>query len=259
VLFNRLVDVPRLKLVVIVLDASNLERNLYYATQVIELGYLCVVALNMMDVAEENGHHIDAEKLSRELGVPVVPVVASRGTGVEALRQSIVSLVQSAVSPAAPRRFCQLPATFSREVDSIAHLHARTSPACATDSGAEALLILSDENALVSSPEHYPRDTEQAVTAARQRLESAGLDWRSAAIEARYARVAEIHRDVTTEITRTEETFSDKLDCIVTHRVWGTLIFVGVMTLMFQSIFTFARIPMEAIQSAVQAEKLGRT
>src|SRR5213592_5021210 len=252
VLFKRLADVPPLKLVVIVLDASNLERNLYYATQVIELGYPCIVALNMMDVTEENGHHIDAEKLSRELGVPVVPVVASRGTGLEALRQSIVSLVQGAASPAAPRRFCQLSETFSREVNSIAHLHARTFPACAMDSGAEALLILSDENALASSPEHYPPDTEQAVTAARQRLESAGLDWRSAAIEARYARVAEIHSDVTTEIARTEETFSDQLDRIVTHRVWGTLIFVGIMTLMFQSIFTFARIPMDAIQSAVE-------
>ena len=124
--------------------------------------------------------------------------------------------------------------------------------ASATDSSAEALLILSDENALFSSPEHYPRDTEQAVTAARLRLEGAGLDWRSAAIEARYARVAEIHREVTTEIARTDETFSDKLDRIVTHRVWGTLIFVGIMTVMFQSIFSFARIPMEAIQSAVE-------
>src|SRR6266516_6774330 len=96
VLFHRLSDVPPLQLAVIVVDASNLERNLYYATQVIELGYPSVVALNMMDVAEENGHRIDPEKLSRALGVPVLPVVASRGTGVEALRQSIVSLVQGA-------------------------------------------------------------------------------------------------------------------------------------------------------------------
>src|SRR6059058_3588284 len=56
VLFNRLHEVPQLNLVVIVVDASNLERNLYYATQVIELGYPCVLALNMIDVAEENGH-----------------------------------------------------------------------------------------------------------------------------------------------------------------------------------------------------------
>src|SRR5438128_3254880 len=96
VLFNRLSDVPPLKLAVIVVDASNLERNLYYATQVIELGYPSVVALNMMDVAEENGHRIDTEKLSAELGVPVVPLVASRGEGVEALRQEIVSLIGSA-------------------------------------------------------------------------------------------------------------------------------------------------------------------
>src|SRR5438045_1035321 len=74
VLFHRLSDVPPLQLVVIVVDASNLERNLYYATQVIELGYPAIVALNMVDVAEENGHHIDAEKLSSELSVPVVPV-----------------------------------------------------------------------------------------------------------------------------------------------------------------------------------------
>src|SRR5438876_8318174 len=89
VLFNRLHDVPQLNLVVIVVDASNLERNLYYATQVIELGYRCVVALNMIDVAEEDGHHIAAEKLARELDVPVVPLVASRGQGVESLRQRV--------------------------------------------------------------------------------------------------------------------------------------------------------------------------
>src|SRR5213082_2194306 len=73
VLFHRLPEVPPPTLVVIVVDASNLERNLYYATQVLELGYPSVIALNMTDIAEENGHQTDAEKLSRHLGVPVVP------------------------------------------------------------------------------------------------------------------------------------------------------------------------------------------
>src|SRR5256886_13980158 len=73
VLFHRLRDVPAPGLVVIVVDGSNLERNLYYATQAIELGYPSIVALNMIDVAEENGRQIDAEKLSRELGGPGVP------------------------------------------------------------------------------------------------------------------------------------------------------------------------------------------
>src|SRR5256884_8278288 len=253
VLFNRLHEVPQLNLVVIVVDASNLERNLYYATQVIELGYLSIVALNMMDVAEENGRRIDAEQLSRELGVPVVPLVASRGRGVEALRQKIVSLIERAHRVAVPRSFCQLPELLSREVATIANLHAKTFPTCALNAQAEALLVLSDEAALSSSPEHYPQDMHQLVIVARQRLEGAGLDWRSAAIEARYARVAEVHREVTTELAKSEETLSDKLDHVLTHRVWAGLIFLGILTLMFQSIFSFARIPMEAIQSAVDA------
>src|SRR5436190_20016343 len=71
VLFNRLPEVGAPSLVVVVVDASNLERNLYYATQVIELGYPTIIALNMVDVAERQGHFVDVEELSRELGVPV--------------------------------------------------------------------------------------------------------------------------------------------------------------------------------------------
>src|SRR5207249_9297200 len=65
-----------------------------------------------------------------------------------ALSQCIVSLAQGAARQAPPQRFCQLAETFSGEIERIAHLHARTFPACALDSGAEALLLLSDENAL---------------------------------------------------------------------------------------------------------------
>src|ERR1041385_7877424 len=64
ILFNRLAEVSAPTLVVVVVDASNLERNLYYATQVIELGYPTILVLNMIDVAERQGHHIDANKLS---------------------------------------------------------------------------------------------------------------------------------------------------------------------------------------------------
>src|SRR5689334_10836030 len=77
VLFNRLPEVPPASLVVVVVDASNLQRNLYYATQVIELGYPVLLALNMMDVAETNGLSIDDGALSQELGVPVYRLIAS--------------------------------------------------------------------------------------------------------------------------------------------------------------------------------------
>src|SRR5207245_8019320 len=70
VLFHRLPAVPPPDLVVVVVDASNLQRNLYFATQVIELGYPTFIALNMIDVAQENGHEIDSLELSQPLGVP---------------------------------------------------------------------------------------------------------------------------------------------------------------------------------------------
>src|SRR5712671_420875 len=72
VLLNRLPELPAPSLLVVVVDGSNLQRNLYYATQVIELGHPVVLALNMIDVAENNGHFIDALKLGAELGVPVI-------------------------------------------------------------------------------------------------------------------------------------------------------------------------------------------
>ena len=87
VLLNRLPELPPPDLIVVVVDASNLQRNLYYATQVIELGHPTLIALNMVDVAENNGHRIDAEKLAAELGVPVLPVVASSGQGVPELKR----------------------------------------------------------------------------------------------------------------------------------------------------------------------------
>jgi ferrous iron transport protein B len=250
VLLNRLPELPAPSVIVVVVDASNLQRNLYYGSQVIELGHPTVIALNMIDVAEENGHHIDAAKLAEELGVPVVPLIASTGQGLPELRQAIVASLQ-APPRVKPRQFSQLPAPLKAEAGAIAVLLARTFRERRAQASAEALLILSNEKALASSLEHYPAPIQEAVAAARGRLDSAGVDWRGATIEGRYLGVAAIQRAVTTESASTGENFSDKLDRTLTHKIWGTLIFLAIMALMFQSIFTFARIPMEALQSGV--------
>ena len=82
----------------------------------IELGYPTLIALNMIDVAEENGHQIDAGKLAGELGVPVLPLVASTGQGLPELRQAILSSLQ-APPRAKPRQFSELPAPLKAEAD----------------------------------------------------------------------------------------------------------------------------------------------
>src|SRR5215813_1064993 len=150
VLLNRLPELPAPSLIVVVVDASNLQRNLYYTSQVIELGHPTLVALNMMDVAENNGHHIEPDKLTEELGVPVLPLVASNGQGFPELRQQINSVLKNPKKPE-PRQFSELPAAFRAEADNLAGLLATTFQGRRPQADAEALLILSNEKALASS------------------------------------------------------------------------------------------------------------
>ena len=248
VLFHRLAEVPPPDRIIVVVDASNLQRNLYFATQIIELGYPTVVALNMIDVAEQNGQRIDSAALSRELGVSVCPIVASTRQGIEGLRKAILSDADRR----SPESFCELPVVFREEIAKLTVLLEETFPESHFEAVAEAQLLITDDRFLTSSATHYPDSVKTAIGGARQRLEQAGIDWRSAAIESRYGRIATIQESVTTEDTGRGETFSDKLDRILTHRVWGLLVFIGIMTLMFQSIFTFARWPMEKISQGVE-------
>ncbi len=272
VLLNRLPELPPPDLIVVVVDASNLQRNLYYATQVIELGHPTIIALNMVDVAEANGNHIDEKKLSELLGVPVMPIVASDRTGLVELKQEIISEVGRASRRGGmraenvatedgahgvtrptyrPKLFCQLPGLFRIEATALADLLADTFKERRLQATAEALLLISNEKALASSSTHYPQKIQDAVAASRKRLEAADIDWRGAPIEWRYERIAEIQQAVTSELSPPGETFSDKLDRVLTHKIWGTLIFIAIMALMFQSIFTFAHYPMDALQAAV--------
>jgi len=250
VLLNRLPELPSPSLIVVVVDASNLQRNLYYTTQVIELGHPTLIAMNMVDVAAENGHALDVAKLSQLLGVPVLPIVASTGEGLQELRAKILATANTG-HELKPRLFCQLPGLFRIEATGLADLLAESYQERRLQATAEALLLLSNEKALASSTTHYPQKIQDAVAAARKRLDAQNVDWRGAPIEWRYARVAEIQQAVTTELAPPRATLSDKLDRWLTHKVWGTLIFIAIMATMFLSIFMFAKIPMEALQAVV--------
>lgn len=253
VLFHRVAGVRPPDLVVVVVDASNLQRNLYFATQVIELGYPTLLALNMVDVARDNGHEIDAASLEQELGVPVFPIVASRGDGVDELRKKILSAGGRSRTPILPRHFCTLPGPLTAEITALAGSLIRAFPESCFQSRVEALLVLSDEKFLPLSGAHYPEPIRAAVVTARKRLEGQQVDWRSVAIESRYARIAEIEAKVTTHTGGPRESLSDRMDRILTHKVWGLAIFVVLMALLFQSIFTFAKHPMDWLSSGVDA------
>lgn len=253
VLLQRLPEAGVPSVVVVVVDASNLERNLYYATQVIELGYPTVVVLNMVDVAGDNGQEVDAGRLSEELGVPVVGTVASRKEGLDGLRAEVLRLAlhpREGTRPK-PRRFVALPAAMERELGGLVAAWRRTEEGLGIPAASELLLMLTDDKALSGIGGHWPAGVVEAVRAARGRLEAEGIDWSGAAIEGRYARASEIHAAVVVERSMDRETFSDRLDRVVTHRFAGPLIFVGLMFLVFQAIFTFAEWPMGWIEGLV--------
>lgn len=262
VLFNKLADIPEICATVVVVDASNLQRNLYYATQVIELGYPVIIALNMMDVAAENGQLVNIEKLSRHLNAPVIPMVANKKEGITALRQAIIEQVSKIDSKKRIQQrqlFWEMPDFYKIEIEKIANLLKETSSS-PINPYAEALFLLSDTKLLDESGGSpsvvkYPQVIYEAVQSARKRIEEQGGDWKTDPIEGRYARIAGIYADCVTQIQSIQETFSDRVDRVITHRVFGLIIFFGIMLVMFQSIFRLAKIPMELIGAGV--EKLG--
>ncbi len=101
-LMGRTPGLPAPDAIVAIVDATNLERNLYLVGQVLELGLPVVVALSMTDVADRRGLKIDLEALSKELGAPVIPVVATTGRGVAALRRAMTDLLRTPVAPRQP-------------------------------------------------------------------------------------------------------------------------------------------------------------
>ena len=250
VLFHRLPEVPEPALVVVVVDASNLERNFYYAAQVLELGYPTILALNMMDVAEENGSMIDCAGLSIEIGAPVVPLAASLARGIPELRRAIHQTLAASHQAGEHARFLfDIPPLVAEETARLAMLlPVEERPAVRE---VEALLLLTDAKTLTAGNGRYSTAAAEAVVEARKRLEQSGIDWRTVVIEGRYAKSAVMLERVVEHPAVSRELLSDRIDRIVTHKFWGLLIFFGIMALMFFAIFTLAKVPMDLLQHTV--------
>jgi ferrous iron transport protein B len=240
--------------VVIVLDASNLERNLYLALQVMELGRPIVIALNMMDVAEGLGLSIDADRLSARLGVPVVPVVASKGVGVDALKSHVAKILADPKRP--PERIWRLDAEAEKALEAIAvHLPDQTGRIAKSAEAAWLLATLAaaQDAATLGTPDDPFQgrgELQKAIDEARARLTNGARTLPSLLIEARYERVGDISREVMKRVRPETKTVTDRIDALLLHRFLGPLVFLAVMTLMFQSIFSWAEPLMDGIEAA---------
>jgi len=249
VLLGRREDTPQPDRIVCILDASNLERNLYLVHQILDLGRPVILALNMMDLAAKAGLEIRVARLEKELGIPVIPCEAANGKGIVELRlamsRSDLPLAKHAweIPPPIAPAVSELAASL-QENDGKAPLSAR----------AEALLLLTDQDTVrvTGSQPLHPR-TSEIFRNWQKRWEGEGTDWAGALVSSRYDAIGKICSRVVERKTNLGPNVSDRIDQVVTHPVWGWVSLAGIMALLFVSIFTLAEYPMNFIDGRIAA------
>jgi len=222
--------------VVDIVDASNLDRNLYLALELIETGTRVVIALNMMDIAESKGISIDVDALSRELGVPIVPTVATKGEGVEELCSIIVQVAEGKISYRPLK--VKYPDTIEEAIMEISGLLSRITEDINTRWLAIKLLM-QDKEVI-----RYLEDMENGkkiVSVARNYVEKIrselGEDPLFIIAEARYGKISEILQRTVSRVYVEAVDISDLFDRVLTHRFLGLPIFFAILWSVF--LFTF--------------------
>jgi len=215
------------QVVVDIIDASNLERNLYLTTQILEMGLPLVVALNMTDVAQDQGTRVNPKLLAERLGCPVIPMVASHGQGVAELKDC---LDQVLLSPERPRAQVVYPSVIEEALAVLTPAIAGTSnPTPRHRWTALKLLEYDDSNVSNLSDALMRQVTEQ-----RHRIHQVlGEDIDIAVADSRYGYAHRLVNDIATRPREVSLTKSDKIDQIVLNRWLGIPIFLGVMYLLF--------------------------
>ena len=250
VLLGRDKDRWRPDVVLVVMDAVHIDRNLFLASQVIELGVPVVVALNQFDVAEIEGVAIDVPELIHELGVPVVPTVAKRSEGIEPLKRA---LFIAANLPAPSRRF-DLPEAADEALAPLRDCLIADGllPSAAS---MEALRLLGSSKTdahLKGVP-----GLAAALAASSDALRAAGFTPARFESEVRYRWIGEVTGRTVARRVNSGRSLSDRIDAIALHRVYGPMLFLLVMVLVFQSVFSWATPLMDAIETVIGAA--GRT
>jgi len=231
-------------LIVCVLDATNLERNLYLAYQLIDLGTPLIIALNMLDLAEERGISIKKEILSRSLEVEVIGVVAKKSIGTEELRSAINKLLLNPRSSSKRFEWLDNSSPYSDSALKIGKLalgkgnYGPRVPAPLVGSGIISKCCTSQA-----------RDVLDSAELERKQLETKGVDFHSFEATNRYKLIQQLLSRCCSYRSIGKATLFDRFSELCTHKIWGLIIFAAVMGFIFQAIFMWASYPMDLIDN----------
>jgi len=220
-------------LVVVILDASNLKRNLLLYTQVADLKIPVIIALNMMDLAKKGGIDIDVDGMAQRLGVPVVPISARKQEGISKLKEAITYANKIALQED------------TIDVEALAPgLIGQISKEIKVDNAYYALQLAHQHetiNFITPSESARIEELEQEFNFHSQKAQASETI-------ARYNFINDLLYDtVHQKVTAQEETLSNRIDKVLTHKVFGFIIFFGILLFMFQSIFAWSAYPMKLI------------
>jgi len=252
---NFLLD-ERPDVVIVIIDASNLERSLYLATQIRELDCKTLFALNMADMARSRGMKIDGRKLSELLDVPVVFTVGNRNEGMDELLDQAIRLAESTTPPARTRRV-----NYSKDIEEAIgrlkhYMESTTDGLLPYPPRWVATKLLEDDKIvkerLVAAAPQAGRTILQASQALRKHLtDRFDEEPQIVMTDERYGFIAGVVREVQTSTTQERVDISRSIDLVLTHRFFGFPIFIFFIWAMFQLTFTLGEYPVKWIEAAV--------
>jgi ferrous iron transport protein B len=221
----------------VVVDASNLERNLYFTVQLIELGIPMIVALNMVDVAEKHGIKVDSKALSDRLGIPVIPTVATKNVGMEELKVACFEVTASKVTPKPLSYTHELEMVLLPLVDEISNY-----PELIEDAPANwvALKLLEQDEIVVNylAGRHgYSEVANSVKQAIRAIYNHSHEDSITAVSEARYAIANGLNKESVTMSEEVRQRLTDQIDRFLCNRFLGPVFLGVVIYCLFSAVF----------------------
>ena len=217
--------------VINIVDATNIERNLYLTVQLMELGVPVVVALNMMDEVRANGDSIDVRALSKGLGLRVVPISASKAEGVDALLEQVRALAEQGDRSKA-LDLCT--GEVHKAIHSVAHIIEDHAQAAGLPMRYAATKVVEGDEPTLAQLQLHEAEKDIIHHIVEDMEKNLGTDREAALADMRYAFIEElcfkaVHRSGHSK----EQERSERIDRVLTHKVWAIPIFLAVMVAVF--------------------------
>ena len=248
-LFNEAPDI-----VINVVDASNLERNLFLTTQLIDMEVRTIVALNMFDELVVRGDAFDHKSLGRMIGMPFVPTIASKGKGVRELFDKVIELYEDGEFS---HRMVRI--NYGQDLEeSITVVRDELKRADGLDASVPtrfyALKLLEKDHtihAALGRLKNYPALKEKADLEVKKLESTFGEDSGTLVVNAKYGFIEGALHETFRPGERTQRSFSQRLDSLLTGRILGYPIFILIMWLMFETTFLLGDVPVRGIEKLV--------